>query len=326
MTAEQSGARAVELVRRNLRPRDIMTRPAFENALRVFMAMGGSTNAVIHLIAIAGRLRVPLSSDDFNLFSQTTPVLLDVIPNGAHLMADFDSAGGLPTLMRALQDLLHMDCMTVDGLLGETLQRAASQPGSVVRPRNNPLRTHGAIAMLHGNLAPRGAVIRTSTASEKLQQHTGPALVFNDYAEMLARIDRDDLPVTEASVLVLRNCGAVGVPGLPEWGAIPIPKKLLLRGVKDIVRISDSRMSGTSYGTVVLHIAPEAAIGGPLALVQDGDLISLDVPIHELTLHVSDDVLRQRHAEWVAPPAKHQRGYPRLYAEHVLQPECWAAI
>ncbi|MCS6847861.1 MAG: IlvD/Edd family dehydratase [Anaerolineae bacterium] len=320
--AEATGRQIVELVRRDLRPRQIMTRAAFENALRVHAAIGGSTNAVIHLIAIAGRLRVPLTLDDFDVISRTTPTLLNLQPNGDRLMADFDAAGGVPALIRELSDLLHLDALTVTGAtLGENIAGAVNRDASVIRPCGAPLQVDGALAVLRGNLAPRGAILRTTTASPQLQRHRGPALVFEDYADMLSRIDSPDLPVTPETVLVLRNAGAVGVPGLPEWGSIPIPKKLLAHGVRDVVRISDSRMSGTSYGTVVLHVAPESAIGGPLALVRDGDLIALDVPARSLDLLVDDDELARRRAAWQPPQSPHRRGYPRLYQEHVLQPD-----
>lgn len=320
--AEQSGRQIVELVRNDLRPSAILTRQAFENALRVFMAVGGSTNAVLHLLALAGRVRVPLALDDFDRFAAQTPLLVDVQPSGTHLMADFDAAGGVPALLARLQSLLHHECMTVSGKpLGDTLQSAPEIDNPLIRSLDEPLYAGPMLAVLHGNLAPRGAVIRTSTASPHLLRHRGPALVFDSYTDMLARINDPELPVTADSVLVLRNAGAVGVPGLPEWGALPIPRKLLLEGVRDIVRISDSRMSGTSAGTVVLHIAPEAAIGGPLALVNDGDLVELDVAARTLSLLVGDDELARRRAAWKAPTLQHRRGYPRLYAEHVLQPD-----
>jgi len=321
-SAEDSGRRAVELVRENLRPSQIMTRQAFENALRVYVAIGGSTNAVIHMLAIAGRLRVGLTLDDFDQFARETPMLLNLLPAGARLMPDFDAAGGLPALMRQIDDLLHLDHITVSGRpLGALLPREPTADPAIIRPRDEPLRPTGALAVLRGNLAPRGAIIRVATASGRLLRHRGPALVFDNYAEMLERIDSPDLPVTAESVLVLRNAGAVGVPGLPEWGAIPVPKKLLLEGVQDIVRISDSRMSGTSFGTVVLHVTPEAAIGGMLALVRDGDPIELDVEARALTLDVPEAELERRRATWTAPPTSHRRGYPRLYAGHVLQPD-----
>ncbi len=320
--AELSGRRAVALVREDVRPSQLMTRRAFENALRVFMAIGGSTNAVIHLIAIAGRLRVPLTLDDFDAFARTTPTLLNLQPTGTKLMLDFDNAGSTPALMRELRDLLHLDCLTVTGkTLGESLKAASFVDREVIRPLRDPLYPSGALAVLRGNLAPGGAILRTTTASEHLQKHRGPAIVFEYYEDMLARIDDPELSVTADSVLVLRNAGAVGVPGLPEWGSIPIPKKLLLQGVKDMVCISDARMSGTSSGTTVLHVSPEAAVGGPLALVEDGDLIELDVEARRLSLLVAEDELARRRAQWRPPERAHLRGYPRLYAEHVLQPE-----
>ena len=320
--AERSGARAVELVRADLRPRQIMTRAAFENALRVYTAVGGSTNAVIHLLAIAGRLRVPLSLEEFDAIAAVTPVLLDVQPAGRGLMADFDAAGGLPALLAELRDSLHLDALTVTGRpIGELLPPRRAARDSVIRPADAPLQPAGGLAVLRGNLAPRGAIIRTVTAAPRLLQHRGPALVFDSYQELLARIDDPELPVTADSVLVLRNAGAVGVPGMPEWGSIPVPRKLLLQGVTDPVRVSDSRMSGTSAGTIVLHVAPEAAVGGPLALVRDGDLIELDVPARSLRLLVDDEELERRRAAWSPPASRHRRGYPRLYAEHVLQPD-----
>ncbi|GCE22189.1 dihydroxy-acid dehydratase [Dictyobacter kobayashii] len=320
--AEASGRRIVELVQQDLRPAQIMTRAAFENALRVYTSIGGSTNAVIHLIAIAKRLRVPLTLDDFDTFARTTPMLLNVQPSGAKLLHDFDAAGGMPALMHEIRDLLHLECLTVTGqALQETVDAVSYRDAAVIFSRHEPLAPSGSIAVLRGNLAPRGAVIRTTTASAQLKQHSGPALVFENYTDLLARIDRPDLPVDANSVLVLRNAGAVGVPGLPEWGSIPIPEKLLRQGVQDMVRISDSRMSGTSSGTVVLHVTPEAAIGGPLALVQDGDIIELDIEQRTLTLHVSEEELQRRRSDWMPPRQMHGRGYPRLYAEHVLQPD-----
>jgi len=320
--AEATGRQIVTLVQQDIRPRQILTRKALENALRVHAAIGGSTNAIIHLLALAGRLRVPLELDDFDRVSRETPMLLNLQPAGDRLMADLDGAGGVPALMQEIRDLLHLDCITVTGgSLGEAIEGATNKDTNVIRPRAQPLQENAAIAVLRGNLAPRGAIMRLSTASPKLMQHRGPALVFEDYADMLARIDSPDLPVTADSVLVLRNAGAVGVPGLPEWGSIPIPKKLLQQGLRDVVRISDSRMSGTSYGSVVLHISPEAAIGGPLALVRDGDVIALDVPNRTLQLQISDDEMAQRRAAWQPTQFVHRRGYPRLYQEHVLQPD-----
>jgi dihydroxy-acid dehydratase len=311
----------VELVRENLRPAQIMTRAAFENALRAFTAMGGSTNAVIHLLAIAGRLRVPLALEDFDRASRETPVLLNLQPAGARLMADFDAAGGLPALLAELRGQLRLDALTVSGRpLAEHLPPATPDP-AVIRPLAEPLQPPGSLAVLRGSLAPRGAVLRAATASPRLLRHRGPALVFDGYEEMLERIDAPGLPVTPDTVLVLRNAGAVGAPGMPEWGAIPVPKKLLLQGVRDVVRISDARMSGTSSGTVVLHAAPEAAVGGPLALVRDGDMVELDVASRRLDLALPPEELARRRETWRPPAPKHARGYPRLFAAHVLQPD-----
>ena len=322
VAAERSGARAVALVRENLRPAEIMTRAAFENALRVYAAIGGSTNAVIHLLAIAGRLRVPLALDDFDTISGTTPMLLDLLPTGTRLMADFDSAGGVPTLQARLADLLHPACVTVSGqTVGEAIAQQDVIDQAVIRSVDAPLHAAGSLVVVHGNLAPSGAVLRMTTASPHLLHHRGPALVFDSYADMRERIDDANLPVTSDTVLVLRYTGAVGVPGMPEWGSIPIPYKLLQQGVRDMVRISDSRMSGTSAGTIVLHVAPEAAIGGPLALVRDGDIIALDAEARTLSLLIDAREFEQRRAAWQRPAARHTRGYPRLYAEHVLQPD-----
>ena len=320
--AEASGRRIVDLVRNDVRPAQILTRAAFENALRVHAAIGGSTNAIIHLIAIARRLRVPLTLDDFDTLAQETPLLLNVQPSGEKLMAEFDAAGGLITLMQQLRGQLNLHCPTVSGKSwGEVLAGRVQAAGDVIRDRDHALQPAGGLAVLRGNLAPNGCVLRLGTATPKLLQHRGRALVFENYEDLLARIDDLDLPVTADSVLVLRNAGAVGVPGLPEWGSIPIPKKLLLQGVKDMVRISDSRMSGTSYGTVLLHVAPEAAVGGPLALVRDGDWIELNVTARAITLDVSEPELAHRRAVWQPLAPRHLRGYPRLYAQHVLQPD-----
>ncbi|MBC8163135.1 MAG: dihydroxy-acid dehydratase [Roseiflexaceae bacterium] len=319
--AEKSGARAVELVRENLCPRDIMTNHAFENALRVYAAIGGSTNAVIHLLAIAGRLRVQLTLEDFDRLSRETPVLLDLQPSGARLMADFDAAGGLPALLARLGRSVNRSTTTVAGQpLGAAIPQD-SQAAEIIRPLDAPIQPSGALAVLRGNLAPRGAILRTTTASPHLLRHRGPALVFDSYADMLERIDALDLPVTWATVLILRNAGAVGAPGMPEWGSIPVPKKLLAEGVRDIVRISDARMSGTSAGTIVLHIAPEAAIGGPLALVQDGDVVELDLEGRAINLLVAPAELERRRSAWHPAASPHTRGYPRLYIDHVLQPD-----
>jgi dihydroxy-acid dehydratase len=323
--AEQSGARAVELVKQQILPAQILTRRAFENALTVYAAIGGSTNAIIHLIALARRLRVPLEMEDFDRISARTPVLLDLKPNGQHLMQTFDNAGGVPALLHPLRSLLNLDCTTVSGeFLGENsseFTKNETTPNGVVRSLENPLSGAGALAVLRGTLAPSGAILRVSTATPALLQHRGRAVVFDSYQDMLDRIDAPDLDVTPDSVLVLRYVGAVGVPGMPEWGMIPIPKKLLQIGVRDMVRLSEARMSGTSEGTVIVHVAPEAASGGPLALVQNGDEIELDVTARRLDLHVDETELARRRAAWQAPVSEHLRGYPRLYAEHVLGPD-----
>lgn len=318
--AEESGRRIVQLVQDDIRPRDIMTPQAFDNAIRVFLAIGGSTNAIIHLIAIAGRLGIPLPIERFDELSDTTPFITDIKPSGTRQMADFHKAGGIPAVMKQIEDLLHLDCKTVAGMtIGEIVQRANCYDPDVIRPMNRPLQSNGSLAVLRGNLAPNGAIMKLSAASPKLHRHEGQAIVFESYEEMLDRIDSDDLDVTPDDVLVLKHAGPKGVPGMPEWGAIPIPKKLRSQGVTDMVRISDSRMSGTSFGTVILHVTPEAAAGGPLAVVQNGDRIRLDVERRELKLLVDDVELKSRLKKWKPPATPHLRGYPRLYIDHVLQ-------
>jgi dihydroxy-acid dehydratase len=314
------GRRIIEMVQQDLRPSAILTLPAFENAIRVLAALGGSTNAVIHLIAIAGRraIRLPLSL--FDALCQTTPLLANLKPSGKYMMAHFFLAGGLPALLKELEPLLHLDGMTVSGQsLGQNLASARRYDHDIIRSLADPLDQGGALVALTGNLVPLGAILKASAATPALLDHTGPAVVFDSYEEMLEQIDRDDLAVTPESVLVMRNTGPRGVPGMPEWGQIPIPAKLLRQGVKDMVRISDARMSGTSYGTVVLHAAPEAAVGGALAIVQNGDQIRLNVAEKRLDLLVSEQTIQERLAGWSPPQTKHLRGYPRLYIEHVLQ-------
>ena len=318
--AVNCGERIVGMVRQDLKPRDIMTSAAFENAITVDMAIGGSTNAIIHLVALARRCGVALDLPAFDRISRRTPVLANIRPSGAFLMEDFYYAGGLRPLMAELRDLLHLDCPTVNGrTLGENIAGAAVVNHDVIRPRANPLAPSGGTAILHGNLAPQGAVIKTSAATPQLLQHTGPAVVFKDYADLAARINRDDLVVDEQSVLVLQNAGPLGGPGMPEWGMLPLPGKLLKKGVRDMVRLSDARMSGTAYGTCVLHISPESHIGGPLALVQDGDLISLDVANRTLDVRLSEAQLAERRARWQKPERKYTRGYMALYSERVTQ-------
>jgi dihydroxy-acid dehydratase len=318
--AEASGRRIVELVHEDLRPSQILTSAAFDNAIRTLHALGGSTNAVIHLIAIAGRRNIDLPLDRFDELSTSTPLLANLSPSGKHLMEAFYAAGGLPALLAEIRDLLNLDCMTVTGkALGELLGGARSFDREVIRPRAEPLRASGSLAVVRGNLAPCGAVIKTSAASSSLLKHRGPAIVFESYDDMLARVNDPTLAVDRHSVLVLCNAGPKGVPGFPEWGMIPVPIKLLAQGITDLVRISDSRMSGTGYGTVVLHVAPEAAAGGPLALVCNGDVIELDVENRRLELLVDASELDRRRKAWKPPASLHLRGYPRFYIDHVLQ-------
>jgi L-arabonate dehydrase len=318
--AEASGTRIVELAQEGLRPSQIMTPRAFENAIRVFAALGGSTNAVIHLSAIAGRLGIPLPLSKFDELAHTTPTIANLQPSGKYLMEDFYYAGGLPAVMKEILSLLHGDEITVNGkTIAQNLQSAECHDPDVIRPMTQPLHADGSLAVLYGNLAPNGAVIKRSAASKGLLQHCGRAVVFDQYEEMLQKVEDPDLDVDENCVLVLRNGGPVGGPGMPEWGQIPIPLKLLKRGVSDMVRISDSRMSGTSYGTVVLHISPEAAIGGPLAAVQNGDSIRLDVKKRSLDLLIPEDELRRRMSAWKPPAKKYRRGYYTMFLDHILQ-------
>jgi L-arabonate dehydrase len=297
-----------------------MTPPAFENAITVLMALGGSTNAVIHLIAMAGRLGIRLTLADFDRISRRTPWIANVRPSGEHLMEDFFYAGGLPALMNRISGLLDTACLTINGkTIGENIERARSVNDAVIASREQPLSAEGGIAVLYGNLAPDGAVIKQTAASPELLRHRGRAYVFEDREQMAAQIDRDDLPVDRTSVLVMRNCGPKGAPGMPEAGHIAMPRKLLAQGVTDMVRISDARMSGVSYGTVVLHVAPESAIGGPLAVVQTGDEIVLDVPARKLELAVPADAIIARMSRFTPPPRHYDRGYGRLFLDHVTQ-------
>ncbi|MBW6496077.1 MAG: dihydroxy-acid dehydratase [Burkholderiaceae bacterium] len=320
--ATLSGKRIVEMVWEDLKPSDILSRASFENAIRVMMAGGGSTNAVIHIVALARRAGIDISLADFDRISRTTPVTLNLRPSGQYLMEDLFYAGGSEAFFSSLGDLLQGDVMTCTGrTLGENIANAPIHLPDVIRPLTEPLEKEGGVAILYGNLAPGGAVIKTSAATPGLLTHTGPAVVFDDYNELERRLDDPDLVVDENSVLVLRSAGPQGGPGMPEWGMLPLPKKLLERGVRDMLRISDARMSGTSYGTVVLHISPESFVGGPLALVREGDLITLDVPGRKLQLEVSDEELAERRAAWQAPARKYGRGYGELYAQHVEQAE-----
>jgi dihydroxy-acid dehydratase len=319
--AEASGARAVEMAKEGLTPDRIMTPQAFSNALRVLLAIGGSTNALIHITAVAGRLGIEVDLAAFDAMGRETPVLVDLKPSGTGYMEDLQKAGGLVTVLRELRDLLHLDAVTCTGKsLGENIDAApAGWAQEVVRPRADPVYAEGGIAVLRGNLCPGSAIIKQSGASPELMQHTGRAVVFDSLEDMAARIDDPALDVAADDVLVLRNAGPKGAPGMPESGYIPIPKKLAREGVRDMVRISDARMSGTAFGSVVLHVCPEAAIGGPLALVRDGDTITLDVPSRRLDLDVSEEELATRRADWTPPPAPADRGYKRLHLDHVTQ-------
>jgi dihydroxy-acid dehydratase len=318
--ATLTGKRIVEMVWEDLKPTDILTATAFDNAIVTVLALGGSTNAIVHLVAMARRAGVPLALERFEALSRATPVLADLRPSGRFLMEDFYYAGGLRALLGEIRDLLAVDCRTANGAtLGENLAGAEIHDAEVIRRRANPLLAAGGLAVLRGNLAPDGAVIKPAAAEPRLLQHTGRAIVFNDYNDMAARVDDPGLEVTADSVLVLRNAGPQGGPGMPEWGQLPIPKKLLAQGVRDMVRISDARMSGTSYGACVLHVAPESFVGGPLALVQTGDLIELDVPARRLTLRVDDAELMRRRRLWKPPAARYQRGYGALFQRHIRQ-------
>jgi len=324
--AEQTGRRAVELAVAGVKPGAILTPGAFDNAITVLMAMGGSTNAVVHLLALAGRVGVSLDLERFDEISRRTPMLANLRPSGEYLFEDLFRHGGVPVLMRELRPLLDEDVTLISGeRLGDALDRvSAGADGDVVAPLSSPRHPDGGIVVLRGNLAPDGAVIKKSVASPSLLSHAGPAVVFEDINDLDARIDDPDLAVEPDSVLVLRNGGPLGAPGFPEWGMIPIPRKLLEVGVRDMVRISDSRMSGTGFGTVVLHIAPEAAAGGPLAIVRDGDIVSLDVEGRRIDVELSDEEIARRLAD--SPPARrhYERGYGALYAEHVTQADTGA--
>ncbi|PYY05016.1 MAG: dihydroxy-acid dehydratase [Acidobacteria bacterium] len=319
--AQMTGRRIVEMVKEDLCMSRVLSREAFENAIRANAAIGGSTNAVIHLIALAARVGVPLCLDDFDRLGEGMPCLVDIQPSGQHLMEDFFYAGGLPAVLRELGEggALHRDVLTVNGRsIWENVAEAPCWNREVIHPFQKPFKPNAGIAVLRGNLAPNGAVIKLSAASPHLLEHRGRAVVFESIEDLHARIDDERLDVDESCVLVLKNCGPRGYPGMAEVGNMPLPPKLLRKGVKDMVRISDARMSGTAYGTVVLHVCPEAAAGGPLALVHSGDMIRLDVHKRLLQLEVEDGALRARQAMWTAPPLP-KRGWERLYVQHVLQ-------
>jgi dihydroxy-acid dehydratase len=318
--AAETGRRIVDMVWEDLKPRDFLDAHSVDNAITTVLALGGSTNAVVHMVAVARRAGIPLSIDRFDELSRRTPLIANIRPAGAFLMEDFFYAGGLRALLREIRDLLVLDARTVNGRsLGENIAGAEIFDRDVILPRDKALVASGSLAVLRGNLAPSGAVIKPAAAEPHLLRHTGPAIAFADYNDMAARIDDPDLPATRDSVIVLKHAGPLGAPGMPEWGQLPIPKKLLEQGVRDMVRISDARMSGTSYGACVLHVAPESFIGGPLALVEDGDQIELDVPARRLELKVPEAELARRRAAWRQPPPRYERGFGALYQQHVTQ-------
>jgi len=318
--AADCGERIVAMIAEDLRPSRILTRGAFINAAVVQMALGGSTNAAVHILAMAGRAGVPLTLADLDEVARRVPVIANLFPSGDRLMEDFYYAGGLPALMHRLQALLSLDELTVSGqTLGQQIAGRQVLDDEVIRPLDHPVSPHGALAVLKGNLCPMGAVMKPSAASPAFFKHRGPALVFDNQPQMLAAMADPDLDVDANTVLILRHAGPVGAPGMPEWGGLPIPRKLLQQGVRDMVRLSDARMSGTHYGSCVLHISPEAAVGGPLALVQTGDMIELDVAARSLNMQVDDAELARRKSLWVAPVQPYLRGFVRLYQQHVTQ-------
>ena len=318
--ASLTGQRIVEMVWQDLKPSDFLTAKSFDNAVTTVLAMSGSTNAIVHLVAVARRAGIALTTARFDELARKTPVLGNIRPAGSYLMEDFFYAGGLRGLLAELGDLIDGSQMTVNGeTIGENIKGAEIYNDDVIRRRANPLVERDGLAVLTGNLAPSGAVIKPAAMEQHLLTHRGPAVVFKDYNDMAARIDDPELPVTADSVIVLQHAGPVGAPGMPEWGQLPIPQKLLKEGVRDMVRISDARMSGTSYGACVLHVAPESFVGGPLALVKDGDVIELDVPGRRLHVDISDDELAARKAAWQPPKRLFERGYGVIHQMHVTQ-------
>jgi len=318
--AHMAGRRIVQMVHEDLRMSKILTRPAFENAIRAVAAIGGSTNAVIHLLAIAGRIGVDLSLQDWDVLGGEVPCLVNLMPSGQYLMEDFYYAGGLPAVIRELDSLIHRDALTVNGkTIGENVEEAPCYNRDVVKSLAEPLKRNSGIAVLRGNLCPNGAVIKPSAATPELMKHRGRAVVFENIEDFHARVDDPSLEIDPTCVMVLRNCGPRGYPGMPEVGNMPLPVKILQTGVKDMVRVSDARMSGTAYGTVVLHVSPEAAAGGVLGLVRSGDVIELDVAARRLHLDVADSEIKRRRAEWKPPQPAFRRGYYQLYYDHVLQ-------
>lgn len=318
--AAEAGRLAVNNAWEGPKPKELATRQSFENAIAVDMAIGGSTNAIVHLLAMAGRAGVDLSLNDFDEISRKTPLITDLRPAGRFLMEDFYFAGGLTAVLKTMQPILHMDHPTVNGMtLEQNVMNAKVHNNEVIRPLDDPISKDGGTTVLGGNLAPNGAVIKHSAADPALLKHSGPAIVFDNYRELSEKIDDPNLPVTKDSVLVLRNAGPVGAPGMPEWGMLPIPKKLLKEGVRDMVRVSDARMSGTSYGTCVLHVTPESAVGGPLAIVEDGDVISLDVESRTINLNLPEEEIVKRTKDLPERKSLHARGYTKLYLDHVTQ-------
>jgi dihydroxy-acid dehydratase len=318
--AEAAGRRAVEIAQEPIRPSELLSREAFENAIVVLAAMGGSTNAIVHLLALAGRVGVPLTLSDFDAIFRRTPLITNVRPSGTHLFEDVQRAGGVPAVVKELLPLLHANTLTITGhSLQENVAAAKIHDRDVITSLDQPFRTRGGIAVLRGSLAPNGAVIKPGAATGALDKHVGHAIVFEDIDDLGRRIDDPALDIRPESVMVLKNGGPKGAPGMPEWGHLPIPAKLLRAGVSDMVRISDARMSGTAYGTVVLHVSPESAVGGPLGLVQTGDLIELDVDAGRLELRVDERQLRAREAAFRPPAPKYRRGYGALFLDHVLQ-------
>jgi L-arabonate dehydrase len=318
--AHMAGQRVVEMVHKDLRMSKILTRAAFENAIRVVGAIGGSTNAVVHLLAIAGRIGVELTLDDWDRLGRGVPCLVNLMPSGKYLMEDFFYAGGLPAVIEDLGDLIHRDALTVNGkTMGENVAGTRCYNRDVIKPKSEPLTKEGGLAVLRGNLCPNGAVLKPSAATPELMKHRGRAVVFENIEDFHARIDDPNLEVDETSVMVLKNCGPRGYPGMPEVGNMPLPPKILKRGITDMVRISDARMSGTAYGTAVLHVAPEAAAGGVLGLVENGDWIELNVDERRLQLDVDDTELSRRRQLWKPPASPSDRGYYKLYYEHVMQ-------
>jgi dihydroxy-acid dehydratase len=315
-----AGRRIVDMVWEDLTPEKVLTPAAFDNAIRVHMALGGSTNAIIHVIAMARRLGIGLDMARFDEISRQVPVIANITPSGKYLMEDFFYAGGLRALMAQMRDMLDLDCITVTGrTLGDGIAGSKVHLPDVIHGLDNPLYPEGATAVLTGNLAPRGCVMKPAAAEKRLLAHRGKAIAFENYDAMARQVDRDDLEVTPDHVLVLKNGGPKGGPGMPEWGQLPIPKKLLKAGVRDMLRISDARMSGTSYGACILHVAPESFVGGPLALVQTGDEIEVDVAARRIHLHVGDDELSRRRAAWQPPPPRYLRGYGAMFSEHIGQ-------